>query len=587
LPIFSKNTDANPSPGGATDAETLRVDDPAIAAPGPAAASEPKRTAPTPSESVVRSAGIVSIAVFMSRITGLMRESIMARLFGAGLIYDAFMLGFRIPNLTRDLFAEGALSSAFVPTFTEYVALRGKEEAARLVNLVATALIIVVGALCALGMVFAPFLVHLLAPGYAAVPGKFELAVRMTRIMFPFLLLVALAAQAMGVLNASNRFGVPAMASTFFNIGSVGFGVVIGILMGPTLHLSRIEGMAIGVVLGGALQLFWQMPSLNRLGFKFQPAFDWSHPGLVRIFQLMVPAILGNAAVQINVMVNTNFASTISDPLRGMDGPVSWLSYAFRFMQLPLGLFGVAMASATLPSISRSAAAGDIDEFRRTLSKSLGMVFLLTVPSSVGLVVLGKSIIGGIYQGGRFQLYDTQQTSVALSCYAVGLAGYAALKVLNPAFYALGDARTPMLVSLASVAINFATAEAMIRLTPLGHAGLALSTSAVALFGFVALFLILRERIGGLHGRELAAGVGKVVIASAAMGGAAALSSHGMERWLGVSQPARLADLAVSIPLGLLVFYMVCRALGVSELDLAIRAAAAPIRRRLGRPKTD
>ena len=363
----------------------------------------------------------------------------------------------------------------------------------------------VVGAVCALGVIFAPQLVHLMAPGFAAVPGKFELAVSMTRIMFPFLLLVALAAQAMGVLNASNKFGVPAMASTFFNIGSVGFGVVLGIWLGPSLHLTRIEGMAIGVVLGGALQLVWQLPALYRLGFRFRVAFDWKHPGLVRIFRLMVPAILGNAAVQINVMVNTNFASTIADPVRGMDGPVSWLSYAFRFMQLPLGLFGVAMASATLPSISRSAAAGNMDEFRRTLSKSLGMVFLLTLPSSVGLAVLGKSIIGAIYQGGRFQLYDTQQTALALSCYAIGLAGYAALKVLNPAFYALGDARTPMLVSLGSIVINFATAATMIRFAGLGHAGLALSTSVVALFGFFLLFEILRRRIGGVHGRELAA----------------------------------------------------------------------------------
>ena len=327
----------------------------------------------------------------------------------------------------------------------------------------------------------------------------------MTRTMFPFLLLVALAAQAMGVLNASNKFGVPAMASTFFNIGSVGFGVVLGIWLGPSLHLTRIEGMAIGVVLGGALQLVWQLPALYRLGFRFRVAFDWKHPGLVRIFRLMVPAILGNAAVQINVMVNTNFASTIADPVRGMDGPVSWLSYAFRFMQLPLGLFGVAMASATLPSISRSAAAGNMEEFRRTLSKSLGMVFLLTLPSSVGLAVLGKSIIGAIYQGGRFQLYDTQQTALALSFYAIGLAGYAALKVLNPAFYALGDARTPMLVSLGSIVVNFATAATMIRFAGLGHAGLALSTSAVALFGFFLLFEILRRRIGGVHGRELAA----------------------------------------------------------------------------------
>jgi putative peptidoglycan lipid II flippase len=537
----------------------------------------------TRTESVMRSAGIVSIAVFMSRVTGLLRESLMARLFGAGLIYDAFMLGFRIPNLTRDLFAEGALSSAFVPTFTEYLTRRSKEEAAQLANLVGTAIILVVGVICIAGMVFAPGLVSLLAPGYAAVPGKFELAVSMTRTMFPFLLLVALAAQAMGVLNASNKFGVPAMASTFFNIGSVGFGLILGIWLGPSIGISRIEGMAYGVVLGGALQLFWQVPSLYKLGFRFRIGFDWKHPGLVRIFQLMVPAILGNAAVQINVMVNTNFASTIADPVRGLDGPVSWLGYAFRFMQLPLGLFGVAVASATLPSISRSVSAGNMDEFRRTLSKSLGMVFLLTLPSSVGLAVLGKSIIGGIYQGGRFQVYDTQQTALALSCYAIGLAGYAALKVLNPAFYALGDARTPMVISLASIAINFATAEAMIKLVGLGHAGLAMSTSVVALFGFFLLFEILRRRIGGIYGRDLLSGILKVLVASAVMAAATWISSHAMERWLGVSQLARLADLAVSIPLGLGVFYSACRALGVSELDMAIRAFAAPIRRRFQR----
>ena len=538
---------------------------------------------PSQAESVVRSAGVVSIAVFMSRVTGLLRESVMARLFGAGLIYDAFMLGFRIPNLTRDLFAEGALSSAFVPTFTEYLSKRSKEEAARLANLVATALIIVVGLVCAAGMIFAPALVHLLAPGFAAVPGKFELAVRMTRIMFPFLLLVALAAQAMGVLNACNRFGVPALASTFFNIGSVGFGVILGIWLGPLLHLSRIEGMAIGVVLGGALQLVWQLPSLHRLGFHFHLALNWSDPGLQRILRLMVPAILGNAAVQINVMVNTNFASSIYDPVRGLDGPVSWLSYAFRFMQLPLGLFGVAMASATLPSIARSVAQGHMDEFRRTLSHSLGTVFLLTIPSSVGLAVLGKSIIGAIYQGGRFQPYDTQQTALALSYYAIGLMGYAALKVLSPAFYALDDARTPMLVSLGSILVNYLAASTMIRVAGLRHAGLALSTSAVALFGFVVLFAILRRRIGGVYGRELLTQVGKIALASGVMGAVIFVSSRGMEMWLGVSQTARLADLAVSLPLGLVVYYGSCRALGLSEIDSVIRAFARPIRRRLQR----
>jgi putative peptidoglycan lipid II flippase len=519
----------------------------------------------------------------MSRITGLVREGIMSRLFGAGLAWDAFNLGFRIPNLTRDLFAEGALSSAFVPTFTEYLTKKSRAEAAHLVNLVATALMIVVGTVCLLGVIFAPYLVQLLAPGFANVPGKFELAVEMTRIMFPFLLLVALAAQAMGVLNACNQFFVPAMASTFFNIGSVVFGLLLGYFFGPYIGISAIEGMAFGVVCGGALQLLWQVPALRRAGFNFRFRVDWRHPGMVHIFRLMGPAILGNAATQVNVMVNTNFASQIHDPVRGFDGAVSWLGYAFRFMQLPLGIFGVAIASATLPSVSRSAAAGNMEEFRSTLSRSLSMVFLLTIPSSIGLAVLGRSIIGAIYQGGRFELYDTQQTALALSCYAVGLAGYSAIKVLSPSFYALGDSRTPMAVSLLSIAINFGVAYTMVRTGTLGHAGLALSTSAVALFGFVALFWLLRNRLGGIHGRALASTVTKITVASLAMGGAVWASSRLMEGWLGVSQYARLADIAVSIPLGFGVYYLTSRALHIPDLDTSIRAIAGPVLRRLNR----
>lgn len=522
----------------------------------------------------MRSAGIVSIAVALSRLTGLMREMVMARFFGAGFVYDAFLLGFRIPNLTRDLFAEGALSSAFVPVFTKTLATQGKKAAAVLSNLVATALILVVGAICLLGVIFSPVLVHLLAEGFRNVPGKFELAVKMTRIMFPFLLLVALAAQAMGVLNACNRFAIPALASSFFNIGSISFGLVLGFVFAPQLGISPITGMAIGVVLGGALQFVWQIPSMRKEGFRFQPMFDWNHPGLRQILRLMGPAIVGNAAVQVNVMVNTNFASQIPG-----NGPVSWLSYSFRFMQLPLGLFGVAIASATLPSISRSAGAGNIDEFRRTLSRSLGMVFLLTLPSSIGLIVLGKTMIGAIYQGGAFLASDTQQTAVALSCYAVGLVGYSALKVLNPAFYALDDARTPMLISLASIVINYVTAFVLLKGTNLGHAGLALSTSAVALFGAVALFAILRNRIERVEGRALAKSIWRITAASLIMGIAVFGSSHFIQEVLGTRRLGRVVDLAVSIPLGLLVFYGASRLFKVAELDLATRALAGPLAR--------
>ncbi len=530
---------------------------------------------------VVRSAGVVSLAVLGSRLTGLLREIVMARLFGAGMAYDAFLLAFRIPNLTRDLFAEGALSSAFVPTFTEYLARKGQAAARELANLVATALIVIVGALCVLGIVFSPALVWLLAPGWAQEKAKFDLAVGMTRVMFPFLLLVALAAQAMGILNACRQFALPASASTFFNLGSLGFGLLIGFGVGPYVGLEPIEGMAYGVLLGGVLQLGGQLPSLWRRGFRYRPQLDWSHPGLRQIIRLMAPAIIGSAAVQINVMVNTNFASTITDPLRGPDGPVSWLSYAFRFMQLPLGLFGVAIASATLPAISRSAASGDLEQFRDTLSRSLGLVFLLTLPSSVGLAVLGRPLIGAIYEGGKFEAYDTLQTAHALTAYAVGLAGYAAVKVLTPGFYALGDARTPMLVSLSSILVNYCAAWTMTRRVGMGHTGLALATSIVMLFSVIALFWKMRRKLGGLHGGRLASSLVRIAAASALMGLVVADCCALLEARLSAGRAASLIQLGVGVPLGAASYYLLCRLMRVGELRSASRALAAPLARLL------
>ncbi len=526
-----------------------------------------------------RSAGRVSAAVFLSRITGLVREMVMARLFGAGEAYDAFLLGFRLPNLTRDLFAEGALSSAFVPIFTRYLTTKSKREAAELSNLVATALILTTGTVCLLGILLSPQLVRLMAPGFARVPGKFELAVLLTRIMFPFLLLVALAAQAMGVLNACGRYGLPAMASTFFNLGSVATGLVLGFSIGRWFGHGMIVSMACGVVAGGAMQLGWQIPAMRRTGFAYRPRLDLSHPGVRQIGRLMLPAFLGNAAVQINVMVNTNFASSITDASgHVINGPVSWLGYAFRFMQLPLGLFGVAIASATLPAISRSAAVERMDEFRATLSRSLGTVLLLTVPSSVGLAVMGESMIGAVYQWGRFTAFDTHQTAVALSCYSAGLAGYAAIKILAPAFYALDHARIPMLVSVASIGVNFAAAWMMVVRGGMGHAGLALSTSLVALFGAAALFVLLRDRIHGLDGRRLAASAAKIVAASAVMGVACRASSAAIHAGVQGAKIAQFTDVAISIPLGALIFYGIASALRVEELETLRYACYTSIR---------
>ncbi|HZU24723.1 MAG TPA: murein biosynthesis integral membrane protein MurJ [Bryobacteraceae bacterium] len=530
---------------------------------------------PTASEHVVRSAGIVSAAVFSSRVTGLVREIVMARLFGAGFIYDAFLLGFRIPNLTRDLFAEGALSSAFVPVFTQTLTTEGRRKAAQLSNVTGTAIILFVGTLAVLGMIFAPVLVELLAPGFHNVPGKFELTVRLTQVMFPFLLMVALAAQAMGVLNTCNRFGVPATASTFFNFGAISFGLLAGFVIGPHIGIDRITGMAIGVVIGGAIQLGWQLPAMWSEGFAFHWSKQWSNPGLRRIIHLMGPAILAEAAVQINVMVNTNFASRIP-----LNGPVSWLGYSFRFMQFPLGVFGVAIANATLPSIARSISQGNLEEYRRTLSRSLAMVFLLCVPSSVGLIVLGRSIVAVIYQGGAFTVWDTQQTARALTWYAVGLAGYAGLKVLNPAFYALHDSRTPMLISIASIAINYGVASRMSA--RFGHVGLAMSTSAVATVAALALFWILRNRIDGIYGRNLLSSTWRIIAAAMVMGAAITGSSRLITSSAGTGRIGSFIDVAISIPLGFGVFWLVSRLLKVPELELAAQAIPASWRERLG-----
>lgn len=537
---------------------------------------------------IAKSAGVASAAIFLSRISGVIRESVLSYLFGAGSspTMDAYNIGFRIPNLTRDLFAEGALSSAFVPVFTKYLATKPKEEAIELYNLVATGILVIVGAICLLGMLFSRVLVELFAPGFHQVPGKFELAVHLTRVMFPLLLLVALAAQAMGVLNACKKFGVPALSSMWFNLGSVAFGLVVGKLLGPHIGVSAIDGMAYGVVFGGAMQLFFQVPSLLRLGFFYRPMLNFSHPGVRNVLALMSPAILGNASVQINVLVNSNFATGLTDAGgHVINGPLTWLNNAFRFMQLPLGLFGVAIASATLPAISRSAAAGDLREFRQTLSHSLALVMLLTVPSAAGLAVLGESMIAIIYQRGGFNALDTHQTAIALTWYAVGLTGYSAIKVLAPAFYALNDARTPMYVSLASVLINFAVATTMVRLLHAGHAGLAISTSCVALFNFFVLLFLLRKRIGGIEGRALFASFWKISSASGALAAVAWISHRFVQGFAGTSQWARILDVAIAIPIGGAAYYAVCSFLGVEELATARDAVAGPLLRRLGLQK--
>jgi putative peptidoglycan lipid II flippase len=531
-----------------------------------------------------------------SRVLGLVREMVFAYFFGASRSFanDAYVIAFRIPNLLRDLFAEGALSSAFVPVFSDYLVNKDEKEAFRLSNMVSTALILILGVMVIVGIVFAPQIVGAFAPGFRDDPQKFDLTVRLTRIMMPFILLVALAAQSMGILNARDRFAIPALSSSFFNIGSITGGLACAMLLAdPSLSnpvgavLDRpteaIIGMAYGVLIGGLLQYGVQWPSLRRAGFRFRPALSFSDPGLRRILKLMAPAVIGASAVQVNVLINSNFASSVVNPATGAidDGPVSWLNYAFRLMQFPIGVFGVAIATATLPRVSKSAAVKDMTDFRHTIASSVRLAFLMTIPSAVGLAVLGRPIIALIYERGGFKPDDTDHTAAALAFYAIGLAGYSAIKILAPAFYALEDARTPMTISLISILTNFVMNWMLVG--ALQERGLALSTSTVALLNFALLYFIIGRRLGGIEGRRTAVAVFKILLASAVMGGACWLISDWIGNAAGDSFAARAVNVFVSVGLGALVFYAGAHLLGVEELRSAAAAIADRFKRRARR----
>jgi putative peptidoglycan lipid II flippase len=465
-----------------------------------------------------RAAGLIGLAVMCSRLLGLLREQIFAALFGGGMAMDAFTAAFRIPNLLRDLFAEGALSMAFVTTFSKTIARGGDEDAWRLANKVATMTASLLGVLCIAGMVFSPQLVALLAPGFG--PEKAALTAQLTRIMFPFILLVSIAALVMGMLNAKNRFGMPAMASSFFNIGSIVGGVGLGYWIDPHFGTRALIGLAFATVIGGGLQLAVQLPSLARLGYRFRPDIHWRDPGVRAILLLMGPAVIAASTTQINVLVNSMFASTLGD------GAIFALAIAFRLMQLPLGLFGVALGTVTLPLLSRLVVAGKTQEFRSELARAIRWALLLTLPSMAGLMMLAEPIISVLYQHGKFNADQAAQAAGALRFYAIGLGGYAALKVLVNAFYALDRRKTPMLVSFLAVGTNLLFNWVFTFRLGWGYRGLALSTGCVAAFNFLLLYFLMQFHLAGLESRRLLSMLAKVAGASASLVAVCAASSH-------------------------------------------------------------
>ena len=461
---------------------------------------------------LARSAGLFGLATMASRLLGLVRDQVLAYYFGAGDAMDAFRVAFRIPNLVRDLFAEGAMSAAFVPTFTAELTSGGKPRAWRLANSVVTALVLVTGVLVLLGMVFAEPLARFYAEGFDRVPGKLELTVKLTRIMTPFLTLVAVAAVFMGMLNSLGHFFVPALSPAMFNVATI----VITLSLVPfatELGVHPIVLVAISTIVGGFGQLLIQWRPLRHEGYGYRPVLDVQDPALSRVLLLMGPGTVGLAATQINIFVNTRFAADEGT------GAIAALDYAFRVMYLPIGLFGVSIAAASTPTFSRQVASGDRTLMGATVASAIGLMLALNVPATVGLIVLAPAIVALIFEHGQFTAADTIATAGALQFYAVGLVGYSIVRIVSPAFYALRRSRIPVAASIISVVANVGLAFMLVR--AMSFEGLALATSLAAIVNAGIQLVLLRRELGNIQAGRIALTLIKTTVAALVMGAAA------------------------------------------------------------------
>jgi putative peptidoglycan lipid II flippase len=454
---------------------------------------------------IARAAGAMSLATLLSRVLGLVRDMTLASFFGAAGASDAFFVAFRIPNLLRELFAEGSMSAAFVPVLTQVQTGDGEREAARLVRAALTFMLLLVGAVCLLGVVFAPQIVLAIAPGFRGDPVKLATTVLLTRIMFPFLLFVSLAALVMGALNTRRVFFVPALAPAVLNVVWIAAVPLLAGRVSPA-----VAAVAMGVAVGGFAQLAFQIPSFLRAGFSLAPSSRVGHPGLRRMGVLLLPATIGMAVGQVNIFVSNILASYLPQ------GSITCLYYAMRLVQFPVGIFGVAMGMAVLPALSEHAARGETDRLREDFSYALRLLFFITVPAMAGLIALRGPIVNLLFLRGRFDADAAAATAQALLCYALGVWALVGVRVVTATFYALQETRLPVRVGAGAIAVNLALSVALMG--PLAHAGLALANACASMVNFVALFLLLRRRLGRLEGARIARSLLRAVAAAALMG---------------------------------------------------------------------
>lgn len=450
---------------------------------------------------IARAAGVLGGATVLSRIMGMVRDMVVSRLFGAGFATDAFFAAFQIPNMLRRFFAEGALTSAFVPTFSEYYTQRGEKEARALANVCFTLLTIVMALITALGIIFSPQIVHLMFPGFAAEPSKLELTVFLNRLMFPYIFFVSLVALCMGILNTLRHFFTPAISTVFLNLA-----MIFSALLLHGFFAVPIVALATGVLVGGVLQLLLQLPVLWNRGFPLRLNFNFNDPAVRRIALLMGPSIFGVGVYYLNITVGNILASLLPQ------GSVSYLYYAQRLFEFPLGIFVVAIAQAVLPSMSRQAAEGDIAALKDSLIFGLRLTIFITVPAMIGLIACATPVFSLLFMGGEFDFAKAEQCGRALVQYSLGLTCVAMVRVLAPAFYALKDTRTPVATAFIAFLLNLGFSLLLMR--SMLHAGLALASSLAALGNMLLLFWLLRRKIGSFGGRTLLVASGKTVLAA-------------------------------------------------------------------------
>ena len=494
---------------------------------------------------IAKDAGIVGTFTFLSRILGFIRDVVIASCFGAGLSTDAFFVAFRIPNLLRRLLAEGSLTASFVPIFTEYLTTKSKRDALELANVAFTILSMILVFISILGIVLSPLIIRVIAPGFVDTPDKLDLTILLTRIVFPYIFFIGLIALCMGILNSLRHFAAPALSPVLLNIC-----MIIAVLGLSRYFDEPVISLAVGVIIGGVLQLLFQFPFLRKMGVRIRFNFNFSHPAVKRIGILMIPAVFGAAAYQFNIFISTVIASFLQE------GSISYLYYANRLMEFPLGIFAVAIGTVALPTMSRHAAANNFHELRESLSFALRLVLFATIPATVGLIVLRVPIISMLFQRGEFDYQTTLLTAKALFYYSLGLWAIAGVRIVAPTFYSLQDTKTPVKIAIVVIFTDITLSIILAFPLGMGHGGLALATSISSTINLMMLVMILRKRLGGIGGRRILASVFKISVSSMAMGVAIYFFSMKIPWDAGSDIRERIFTLGCSIAIGLVIFFL-------------------------------